>query len=277
MKNTKLISESVFFEYRKIDCVPENLNSSHCHDKYEILYVSEGRGKYIVEGVEYPIAPRTLMVFPPLSYHCAQIDAGVAYERYLLFFDKSAVVDAVSNAWDKVAELSSTTGAFYQSDAISDTVISIFERLEGVSSYPEQQRDACARLLLSELILYLSVAKSDFLVKDDRELGARVISYLNQNMEKDISLDRLAKRFFVSKYYLCRAFKKHNGISIHGYINQKRVMYAKQLIEAGETASGAAYRVGFGDYSAFYRAYVKLMGRAPTQAEERRKDELRNS
>ena len=32
----------------------------------------------------------------------------------------------------------------------------------------------------------------------------------------DSNLDKLAKRFFVSKYHLCRAFKKHNGISVHG-------------------------------------------------------------
>ena len=85
-----------------------------------------------------------------------------------------------------------------------------------------------------------------------------------ENLSRDVSLDTLARRFFVSKYYLCRAFKKHNGVSVHGYINHKRVMYAKQLIEQGETASGAAYKVGFGDYSAFYRAYVKIIGKAPT-------------
>ena len=99
------------------------------------------------------------------------------------------------------------------------------------------------------------------------------IRYLNENMTKDITLDDIATRFFVSKYYLCRAFKKHNGISIHGYINQKRVLYAKQLIESGESASGAAYRVGFGDYSAFYRAYVKIIGRSPTAQSERRENE----
>ena len=100
---------------------------------------------------------------------------------------------------------------------------------------------------------------------DEDELGARVISYLNEYAGKDISLDRLARRFFVSKYYLCRAFKKHNGISVRGYINRKRIMYAKQLIDAGETASRAAYQVGYGDYSAFYRAYVKLVGKSPTE------------
>ena len=145
----------------------------------------------------------------------------------------------------------------------------MFERFASIASYPDNEKDVCARLYIAELLVLLSAKHSDFYLRDDCELGARVIRYLNQNMDRDISLDKLAKRFFVSKYYLCRAFKKHNGISIHGYINHKRVMYAKQLIEAGETASGAAYRVGFGDYSAFYRAYVKLIGRAPTQHEER--------
>ena len=110
----------------------------------------------------------------------------------------------------------------------------------------------------------MSVATRESIPRDEGELGARVIKYLNEHIDKDVSLDKLAKRFFVSKYYLCRAFKKHNGISIHGYVNHKRVMYAKQLIESGETASAAAYRVGFGDYSAFYRAYIKLIGRSPT-------------
>jgi AraC-like DNA-binding protein len=49
------------------------------------------------------------------------------------------------------------------------------------------------------------------------------------------------------------------------------VLYAKQLIESGETASSAAYKVGFGDYSSFYRAYVKVIGRSPTAEEVERK------
>ena len=39
------------------------------------------------------------------------------------------------------------------------------------------------------------------------------------------------------------------------------------MIEGGESASGAAYKVGFGDYSAFYRAYVKIVGKSPTYHE----------
>ena len=96
------------------------------------------------------------------------------------------------------------------------------------------------------------------------EIGAKVARYINTYLDKNITLDEIASKFFLSKYYLCRMFKKYSGVSIHAYINHKRVMYAKQLIDSGENASAAAYKVGFGDYSAFYRAYVKALGKPPT-------------
>jgi homocysteine S-methyltransferase len=57
---------------------------------------------------------------------------------------------------------------------------------------------------------------------------------------------------------------KTNTFSVGNDIDDGNYTLAKQLIEAGETASRAAYRVGFGDYSAFYRAYVKIVGKSPT-------------
>ena len=118
--------------------------------------------------------------------------------------------------------------------------------------------------LLSEILVLLSATEGDRISHTNEELGARVARYLNSNIEKSLSLDRLARRFFVSKYHLCRAFKSYSGTSVHAYVNHKKIMYAKSLIESGLTASGAAERVGFGDYSAFYRAYVKIVGKSPT-------------
>lgn len=272
MKYVGVTCRDISFGHQKIDNAPEDMNSNHCHDKYEIIYVREGRGKYIVEGIEYPLRSRTLMIFPPLAYHCVCVEPGSVYERTVLFFEKSAVVESAKSAFKLIDENSYPAGSFYSADAISDSIASLFDRLEIASGIPETERQTYLHLILAEIILLLSLANRENLNADDGELGMRVIRYLNENMDRDISLDMLAKKFFVSKYYLCRAFKKHNGISVHGYINQKRVMYAKQLIESGETASGAAYRVGFGDYSAFYRAYVKVVGAAPTSNDSRKEN-----
>ena len=240
---------------------------SHCHDKYEILYVIEGQGRCVIEGVEYPVKPRCVFVFPPLVYRALYLDYGTNYDRASITFEERHVSDSVADILPKfgMGEGDISPAAFYSADTVSDQMASVIERFESAEDFSEQQRIKFMGLLISELILLISMSAGEGRAYDESELGARVIRYLNENAERDISLDRLARRFFVSKYHLCRAFKKHNGISVHGYINKKRVMYAKQLIEAGETASRAAYQVGFGDYSAFYRAYVKVLGKAPTE------------
>ena len=94
-------------------------------------------------------------------------------------------------------------------------------------------------------------------------MGSRVVRYLNVHLTEDISLDALAKSFYVSKFHLCRAFKEHNGVSVLQYITEKRVMYARRLVERGETAVSAAAKAGFGDYSSFYRAHRRICGSAP--------------
>ena len=267
MKKIKLQQGNFYYAHIKTENVPAEMNSRHCHDKYEILYIVDGKGQCVVEGVEYPVRSRTLMIFPPLTYHCVTIEEGSTYERLVLHFDRNDLQpwgEEILAFFDNDDECGAT---YYSAEAITDSVTTVFDRFENAISLPDFERTTMVKLLFCELLLVLSVAKKEHISFDEGALGARVIKYLNDHVDKDISLDTLAKRFFVSKYYLCRAFKKHNGISVHGYINQKRVMYAKQLIESGETASGAAYRVGFGDYSAFYRAYVKVVGKSPTSVD----------
>ena len=251
------------FEY-KIDNTKETLDMSHCHSVYEIIYVLSGEGRYIVEGSSFDIKPGTLMVIRPFEYHSVLISDKSQYERYVIHFSESDLVPDALSLLEGFMSAENSSGKYYKAASLNGSVLSLLERFENALSIPKEERRVYVKMLLSELIVLLSVCSGEQMAHEEGELGARVIRYLNEHINKDVSLDKLAKRFFVSKYYLCRAFKKHNGISVHGYINQKRVMYAKQLIENGQTASGAAYQVGFGDYSAFYRAYVKIVGKSPT-------------
>lgn len=246
------------------ETIPKSLDVNHCHDFYEILYVIRGTGKYIVEGTEFDVRPRTLMLFRPFSYHHVSLDENGGYERIVIHFPKNSVPSHALSMLDKISGDEEVCGSYYPPVAISDSLLSVFDRFDCASALPEEERGAYIKTLLAEIIILLSASKGELMLNTDEELGARVIRYLNGNIERKINLDKLARRFFVSKYHLCRAFKKHNGISIHGYLVQKRIIYAKQLIESGETASAAAYKVGFGDYSAFYRAYVKIVGKAPS-------------
>ncbi len=268
MKSKNYITTPEFtVNFEVITTDEQLLSMSHCHDRYEILYITSGTGKYVVEGTEYPVRPRTLMFIRPFEYHCLMLDSDVEYHRYCIHFTHNCFGPELAKVLDSMTATDTTAGNYYSSVSLIGDIDTIFDRFDSSEVLVDDIRRIYIRLLLSELIITLSISPADKLSNDKMELGARVIQYLNSNIDKDVSLDKLARRFFVSKYHLCRAFKKYNGISVHGYVNHKRVMYAKQLIESGETASGAAYKVGFGDYSAFYRAYVRIIGKAPTQDE----------
>ena len=256
--------ENFDFTYNIDNQPPESLDVRHCHDTYEVLYVLDGAGRFVIEGMSFDIKPGTLVLIRPFEYHSMQLDAGSSYERYVIHFSEEYLVNDALNLLRSILDGVEGSGKVYSATSLSKNVLPIFERFDTAESFPDNERSIYVKTLLSELMVFLSVSGGEKISINDGELGARVIKYLNENIYRNISLDTLARRFFVSKYYLCRAFKKHNGVSVHGYISHKRVMYAKQLIEQGETASGAAYKVGFGDYSAFYRAYVKILGKAPT-------------
>ena len=245
--------------------VPDEF-SRHCHVGYEIIYVVRGAGNYVVEGARYDLRPATLMLFRPGEFHYVDVRRDEAYERYVLHFAQDAVPE-VAGAMKKLLEKPLGEGNFYALGDLPVPSAQIFEHFSRLASLPEEAAGQMARLLLSELVVLLSVASpAAHKPRQEEPLGARVIRYVNAHIAEPISLDTIAGEFYVSKYYLCRAFKRHNGISILGYINGKRVMMARQMIESGEAAAVVSERVGFSDYSTFYRAYRKAYGHAPTVA-----------
>ncbi len=240
--------------------------SRHCHTHYEIIYVVRGAGNYVVEGEKYDLRPSTLMLFRPGEFHYVDVCREEPYERYVFHFSAEGV-PAAAAALARLEEKPLGEGNFYAIEDVPLGVQALFERFERVIGLKREEAEALSRLLLSELVLLLSLtAPTKRRQRKEEPLGARVIRYVNAHIAEPLSLGDIAGEFYVSKYYLCRAFKRHNGISILGYINGKRVMMARQMIESGEVAAVVCERVGFSDYSTFYRAYRKAYGHAPTEA-----------
>lgn len=265
MKNGyELSCENISVNYFSSDEYVERLGGDHCHDRFEITYHLSASARYIVEGGEYRATPGSLILIPPMAYHRVEPDRTECAEGYTVHFTRSSLPEAVAEMLDLLSGDDESHGHFYYPELSSDAFVSVFDRFDMAERLGEKERLAYTQALLSEIVILLSATEGERAVVPEDELGARVARYLNANFKKNISLDRLARRFFVSKYHLCRAFKSYSGISVHAYVNQKRIIYAKGLIESGVTALGAAEKVGYGDYSAFYRAYVKIVGKSPT-------------
>ena len=89
------------------------------------------------------------------------------------------------------------------------------------------------------------------------------MQYLACHLTEPVSIDDLAAKFYISKYHMMRRFRAQTGYTIHAYLTGKRLMLAREKIASGVPMMEAACRSGFGDYSAFSRAYRKQFGQSP--------------
>ena len=91
-----------------------------------------------------------------------------------------------------------------------------------------------------------------------------VADYISEHFDETITLDLLADRFYISKYYMMRLFKQETGYTLGQYISQKRLLLAKELLSSGVPGTQVCYDCGFKDYSTFSRAYKQLFGVTPS-------------
>ena len=110
--------------------------------------------------------------------------------------------------------------------------------------------------ILNNINSYSEADKTDGQLKE-------IIKYLNSNFTKDITLNDLEERFFISKYHLCHIFPKATGITVHQYITNKRMALAEDMIKEGKAVGEAAIMAGFNSYSSFYRTYTQKYGKSP--------------
>lgn len=116
--------------------------------------------------------------------------------------------------------------------------------------------------ILTELIL--DVQK----ISSEKESGTRIeeiITYLSQHSKEDMTLDELANRAGLSKYYFIRLFKKETGFTPHDYIVNMRIDTAKYLLSnTNMTVKEVCFSSGFSNESVFSATFKKKVGLAPS-------------
>ncbi len=260
-------SECLEYTHKYNERAPEQLKARHCHEGYELLYVLRGSGRLLVEGTEIDFTKGSLIVIKPFQYHCIDVDLNDGYERYVIHFSLDSLLRDMRPVLDGLtsyAEGEGEVGFFCAADHFDKHIGLIAGSIEGAADLPMESRDLFLKHQLSALIGLIAGHGKAITLHTGNELGAEIAKYVNRLLDTNITLDMIAKHFFMSKYYISHVFKRYSGVSLHAYITQKRVAHARQLIVQGNTAAAAAYKVGFGDYSAFYRAYVKIYGKPPS-------------
>lgn len=92
------------------------------------------------------------------------------------------------------------------------------------------------------------------------------VDFIDENLTQKLTVNRLCERLYVSKNRLYEAFRSNFNNTVVGYINERRIIRAKELLrDTDDSVVKIAANVGVDNYAYFCRMFKKMTGANPTQ------------
>lgn len=238
----------------------------HIHDKCEIYCFVSGNAEYLVEGARYPLKTGSVLIMRPAESHRARILGNEKYERYAVNFSFTAtdILDPRRILMKPFLDRPLGRGNLYSAWELGGKTIHLLKEMRGCGDQYERRIEISTRLfLLLELIYKAYLRRVTDGYAPPTELSEMLVAYVNDHLFEELSVSVLAERFFLSPSQIGRIFRRATGAAPWEYITIKRLTAAREKMRRGESAGSTAESTGFGDYSSFYRAYVKHFGCSP--------------
>ena len=225
----------------------------HHPDTYELIFLLRGDVTFLAEGCSYDMHPYDICIAGNNELHQIVHHSLSPYERIVAKININFFME------NHCAEL---RGIFMdrkpgQQNLIShDMVCSsrIPELFRKIDAYFEQGNQIGGLCVLVEILSILNKASGS------REAGGssgknvnEIINYIHEHHKESITLDSVARHFFINKQYLCKVFKSATGLTVSQYINLQRYMYVESLAQEGIPKAKSVPEAGFGTYAAYYK------------------------
>lgn len=178
---------------------------------------------------------------------------GVHADTYLIRFDQNSIECIILHkTTDKEAQ---TLSGYKQS--LEENFSAILHL--GIT-FTKQKTVSSFGLLLEELREHTIKAS------DNPSIVERAFSYIQENYQKDISLDDIANYVSLSKIYFCTYYKKHTNESFITTLNRYRIEKAKELLCADDIKISALHEmVGYKSLRYFYKIFKEQTGLTPKE------------
>ena len=90
--------------------------------------------------------------------------------------------------------------------------------------------------------------------------------YINQNYTTNITLEKTAEIFFISKEYLSKRFKEETGLNFSKYILKLKMEKAQDLLKSNYSPKKTGELVGYFDHVHFHKVFKSYFGTTPKKA-----------
>lgn len=273
-KRGYLLEDFRLFHLRDTDMPPVDW---HYHTFHKIIFFLSGQASYDIEGQHYALEPGDIVLVGRGDIHRPEVVEGIPYERVILYIAPEFLRQSSRPDCDLESCFHMARREFrfaLRPSARDGRLGGILSELERALTGGGFGAELLSRALFVQLLIEVSRGLEDSglsyvtgAVYDEKVVA--ILQYLNGHLTERLTIDDLAERFYISKYYMMRKFRAETGYTIHNYLVGKRLLLAREWIAAGVPATDACYRSGFQDYSTFSRAYKRLFGTAPRRQEKR--------
>ena len=246
----------------------------HYHAFHKLcVYLGGDAVRYGIEGRSYALEPGDLVLVPQGCVHRPEVQPGAAYDRMLLYLSPAYLRSASTDETPLEACFLQAAEDFHfvvRMGAQSGGDLAPLFALERTLQKPGFGQNMLEQALVAQILIGLTRGMQEQALPfvnasaADEKITA-ILQYLACHLTEPVSIDDLAAKFYISKYHMMRRFHAQTGYTIHAYLTGKRLMLAREKILDGMPMMEAACQSGFGDYSAFSRAYRKQFGQSPRQ------------
>jgi AraC-like DNA-binding protein len=244
----------------------------HFHEELE-LNIKQGDGwQFNYRGTTHNVPSDTLVITQPGEAH--QVDStgdssGKSIrQRDYIFRGLRIDLDLLKQVATEVAGRETALPFFplplVHDRDLTDQIVRVHQALSQPISQLEQQTlilDFLARLILRCAAAPIGIAK----LGGERQPVERVRAYIEENYDREISLEELSRVANLSSFHLNRSFSKTFGMPPHAYQIQVRILQAKRLLGKDWSIDRVVSETGFASQSHFGLHFKRLVCITPKQ------------
>ena len=259
-------------EAKKID---ENPN---IHQQMEVFFVIEGRGEIEANKKKVPVTDGDILIFDSMVPHrISDIDGNVPFVVMAIMFDVTAFIrdeykvfhkDELNIFFSKIAE----SGYKIPHDSkIAPKIQNVMFEIE--NEFLDTEDNNVIRsfiiLLLSYLVLYNKNFEDKPINKTPHKAEIeKTMVYINQHLDQNLTLEKLARIASMNKTYYSTIFKKVTGMTVWEYILNTRIELAISYLVKNDgefNITEILSMCGFNNATSFNKTFKKITGKTPTE------------
>jgi len=263
-----------YFDYdeRSFDI---NMPFQHFHSFYEIMVLISPQASHLVEGIPYSIRSGDLVLLRPSVLHRSEYPKGAAGKRLIMSFLYPPSLWDRPETYQKLFEPFYAPVPIYRFPSKQQQLIN--EKLNRIYHYSFHDEDPDLRSLmvhgmfvdflytLRKLAPYNTYTNEPLKDEASRKVYS-IANYIHNHYSEELTLDALAKEFFISPYYLSHQFKDVTGYTLTQYIQMTRIKNVQYLLQnTKKKISELAEECGFTSFSQFNRIFQKYCGQSPSE------------